>query len=124
MPESIVNQVPVSGDRVTTVSDSRVPEEIIKLLNEYKDIIANDLPDGLPPIRSISHCMDLISRAIFPNKSPYRLTPTENEELNRQVQELLKKGLIREILSLCVVPTIVKPKKNGEFLVIPELLTR
>ena len=71
--------------RVTTNSGSRIPEEIIELLNEYKNIVAKDIPDGLPLVRSISHCIDLIPRAIFPNKSPYRLTPTKTEELNRQV---------------------------------------
>ena len=93
----------------------RVPKEIIELLNEYKDIVAEDIPGGLPLVRSISHCMDLILGASFPNKAPYRLTPIENEELNRQVHELLQKGLIREILSPCVVPTALAPKKNGEW---------
>ena len=91
-----------------------MPEKIAELLNEYKDIIADDLLDGLPPLRSISHCMDLIPRASLLNKAPYRLTPTENEELNRQVHELLQKGLIREILSPCAIPTLLAPKKNGE----------
>ncbi len=59
--------------------------------------------------------MDLIPRASLLNKAPYRLTPTENEELNKQVHELLQKGLIREILSPCVVPTVLAPKKNGEW---------
>lgn len=63
--------------------------EIIELLNAYKDIVAKDIPDGLPPVRSRSHCMDLIPETSFPNKAPYTLTPTENEELNIQVQELL-----------------------------------
>ena len=58
-------------------SDSRVLVEITKFLNEYKEIIADDIPNGLPPIRSMSHCMDLIPRASLPNKAPYRLTPTE-----------------------------------------------
>ena len=58
-------------------------------MNDYKDIIVDDIPNGLPLVRSISHCMDLISRASLPNKAPYRLTPIENEELNRQVHELL-----------------------------------
>ena len=62
-----------------------MPEEIVGLLNEYKDIITDDIPNGLPPVRSISHCIDLIPRASLPNKEPYRLTPIENEELNRQV---------------------------------------
>ena len=81
--------MPVSGDLVTNGSIDRVPEEITELLNEYKDIIADDIPNGLPPVKSISHCIDLIPGASFPNKAPYRLTPTENEELNRQVHELL-----------------------------------
>ena len=72
-----------------TGSIDRVPMKIIKLLNEYKGIVAEDIPDGLPPMRSIIHCINLIPRFSFPNKAPYRLTPTENEELNRQVHELL-----------------------------------
>lgn len=67
-------------------------------------------------MRSISHCMDLILGESFPSKAPYRLTPSENEELNRQVQELLQKSLIRESLSPCVVPIILTPKKNGEWI--------
>ena len=47
------------------------------------------------------------------NKVAYRLTPQENEEVKKQVQELLDKGLIREILSPCVVPTVLSPKKDG-----------
>ena len=84
-------------------------------MHEYKDIVADDIPNGLPLVRSISHCRDLIPRASLPNKEPHRLTPIENEELNRQVHELLQKGLIRESLSPCVVPIVLAPKKNGEW---------
>ena len=81
--------MPDSGDRVIDGSIDRVLEEIAEFLNEYKEIIANYLLDGLPKIRSISHCMDLIPGAILPNKTPYRLTPTENKELNKKVHKLL-----------------------------------
>jgi hypothetical protein len=43
------------------------------------------------------------------------MTQTENEEVNKQVQEMLDRGLIRDILSLCVVPTVLTPKKGGEW---------
>jgi len=65
-----------------------VPVEIASFLNEYKEIVAEDIPDGLLPVRSISHCMDLILGANFLNKVPYRLTHTKNKELNRQVLRL------------------------------------
>jgi hypothetical protein len=71
------------------------------------------LPYSLPPIRSISHHINLILGASFPNKVAYRLKLQENEEVKRQVQDLMDKGLIRESLSPCVVPTMLKPKKDG-----------
>jgi len=55
-----------------------LPEEIKTLLNDFADIIVDELPNALPPIRSISHHIDLIPRASFPNKAAYRLTPQEN----------------------------------------------
>jgi hypothetical protein len=57
-----------------------VPTEIKLLLDEFKEIIANDLPKGLPPVRSISHQIDLMPGSSLPNKAPYRMTPTESEE--------------------------------------------
>ena len=75
----------------------------------------DDFPNKLPPVRSISHHMDLIPGASLPNKAAYRLTPTENAEISRQVQELLDKGLIRESMSPCVVPTVLSPKKGEEW---------
>lgn len=85
------------------------------MLAEYEDIILDNVPDGLPPVRSISHCMDLVPGGSLPKKATHRLTPTKNEELNRQVQELLEKGLIRESMSPCAVPIVLAPKMNGEW---------
>jgi hypothetical protein len=88
-------------------------EEIQRLLEEFVDIVVDELPHSFPPIRSISHHIDLIPRAILPNKAVYRLTPQENEEVKRQVQDLMDKGLVRESLIPCVVPTVLSPKKDG-----------
>ena len=75
----------------------------------------DDLADELAPVRSISHHMDLIPRASFSNKATYRMTPAENADINRQVQELLNKGLVKESLSPCAGPTVLSPKKGGEW---------
>jgi hypothetical protein len=88
------------------------PEEVQGLLEEFADIVVDELPRSFPPMRTVSHHIDLIPKASLPNKAVYRLMPQENEEVKRQVQELLDKGLVRESLSLCVVPTILSSKKD------------
>jgi hypothetical protein len=95
----------------TRVDD--LPGEVQELLEEFVDIVVDELPRSLPPMRSMSHHIDLIPRASLPNKAAYILTSQENEEVKRQVQKLLDKGLVRERLSPCVVPTILSPKKDG-----------
>ena len=41
------------------------------------------------------------------------MNPQETQEIQRQVDDLLSKGLIRESLSPCAVPALLVPKKNG-----------
>jgi hypothetical protein len=89
------------------------PEEVQELLDNFADIVVDELPNSLPPIRSISHHINLIPGESLQNKATYRLTSRENEEVKNQVQELLDKGLVREILSPCAVPTVLSPKKDG-----------
>ena len=74
-----------------------------------------ETPAGLPPIRGIEHQIDLIPGAALPNRPPYRTNPEETKEIQRQVQELLDKGFVRESLSPCVVPVILVPKKDGSW---------
>ena len=93
---------------------SEIPLEVLDLLSEFGEVISDNVLEGLPPVSQISHRIDLIPGASFPNKVSHRMTPTETEELNRQVQEILKKGLIHESLSPCAVPVVLAPKKDGE----------
>ena len=98
---------------LTSTKISDLPIEIQEMLDNYCDIVVDDLPDELPPVRKINHQIDFIPSSNLPNKAAYRMTPTENEEIRRQVQELVDKGLIRESLSPCAVPTVLSPKKDG-----------
>jgi len=68
---------------------------------------------GLPLIHGVEHQIDLISGAALPNRPPYQTNPEETKEIQRQVQELLDKGFVRESFSPCAVPVILVPKKYG-----------
>ena len=50
---------------------------------------------------------------MLPNKPAYRMNPKDTMEIQRQVEELISKGLVTESLSPCAVPTLLVPKKDG-----------
>uniref|UniRef100_A0A2N9F371 Uncharacterized protein n=1 Tax=Fagus sylvatica TaxID=28930 RepID=A0A2N9F371_FAGSY len=80
---------------------------------EYADVFPNDVPSGLPPIRGIEHQIDFVPGATIPNRPAYRSNPEETKELQRQVEELLAKGHVRESMSPCAVSVLLVPKKDG-----------
>lgn len=90
-----------------------LPRQIKELLEEFKDVFPDELPKWLPTIHGIEHQINLVPGASLPNRPAYRCNIEEAEEVQRQVGELLKKGYVRESLSLCSVPTLLVPKKNG-----------
>ena len=92
-----------------------IPPELRTLLDQYRDVFPEELPPGLPPMRGIEHQIDLIPGASLPNKPAYRTNPKETKELQRQVEELMTRGYVRESLSPCAVPTLLVPKKDGSW---------
>ena len=61
-----------------------------------KDVFPNDVPNGLPPIKVIEHQIDFVPSATILNRPAYRSNPEETKKLQRQVEELLTKGHVRE----------------------------
>jgi hypothetical protein len=66
-------------------------------------------------MRGIEHEIDLILGATLPNRAAYRTNPEETKKIQRQVQDLLDHGYVRESLSPCAVPVLWVPKKDGNW---------
>ena len=74
----------------------------MKPILKFVDVMLEEIPYGLPPMRDIQHQIDLITISVLPNKPTYRKSPKEHEELKKQVDDSLDKGLIQESkISLC-----------------------
>ncbi|XP_057485167.1 uncharacterized protein LOC130771560, partial [Actinidia eriantha] len=80
---------------------------------EFEDVFLEEVPHGLPPSRGIEHQIDFVPGASISNRPAYRSNPEETKELQRQVEELMRKGYVRESMSPCAVPVILVPKKDG-----------
>ncbi|GJU10423.1 putative reverse transcriptase domain-containing protein [Tanacetum coccineum] len=66
--------------------------EDIVIVQNFSEVFPDDL-SGLPPSREVEFRIDLIPRAMSFVKSPYRLAPSEMEELSNQLKELQDKDL-------------------------------
>ncbi|XP_042972946.1 uncharacterized protein LOC122304748, partial [Carya illinoinensis] len=80
---------------------------------EFEDVFPEEMPNELPPIRGIEHQIDFVPGAAIPNRPAYRSNPDETKELQRQVEDLMSKGYVRESMSPCAVPVLLVPKKDG-----------
>ena len=93
--------------------ENMVPPKEMKVLEEFIHVALEELPNGLLPKRDIQHHLDLIPGENFPNQVAYQLNPTQHVDLNKQVIELMQKGLVRESMSQCTILSLLTPKKVG-----------
>jgi hypothetical protein len=93
--------------------DSGIPSVAVSLLQEFDDIFFEDIPSEIPPLKGIKHQIDLVPEASIPNRLAYRSNLEKMKELQRQVDELMMKGYIRESMSPCAVPVLLVSKKDG-----------
>jgi hypothetical protein len=83
----------------------------IPVVSEFPDIFPDDLP-GLPPDRDVEFKIELLPGTTPISRRPYRMPPNELAELKVQLNELLKKGLIRPSSSPWGCPAIFVKKKD------------
>ncbi|XP_076935399.1 uncharacterized protein LOC143602037 [Bidens hawaiensis] len=78
---------------LVNVLDTKAKErkiDDIHVVRDFLDVFPEDLP-GLPPPRQVELKIDLVQDAAPIARSPYRLAPSEMQELSNQLQELLDK---------------------------------
>ncbi|GJZ31031.1 hypothetical protein Tco_0576078 [Tanacetum coccineum] len=105
------------GEKAVTLMSAKANErkqEEIVVVRDFPRVFPDDLSE-LPPIREIEFLIELIPGATPVAKSPYRLTPSELEELFGQLKELQDKGFIRPSLSPWGALVLFVKKKDGSF---------
>ncbi|GKE48962.1 putative reverse transcriptase domain-containing protein, partial [Tanacetum coccineum] len=73
-------------DLMSVKASDKKQEEIV-VVRDFLEVFSNDL-SGLPPLQEIEFWIELIPGAIPIAKSPYRLAPSELEELSGQLKEV------------------------------------
>ncbi|GKC45995.1 putative reverse transcriptase domain-containing protein [Tanacetum coccineum] len=81
---------------------------------DFPEVFPKDLP-GLTPIRQVEFQIDLVPGAAPAARAPYRLAPSETEELSTQLQELSDKGFIRPSSPPWGAPVLFVKNKDGSF---------
>jgi len=66
----------------------------VSLLERYHHAFPEEIPSGVPLKWDVEHHIDVILEAILLNKSAYRMNPKDITEIQRQVEELISKGLV------------------------------
>nr|GEX89965.1 reverse transcriptase domain-containing protein [Tanacetum cinerariifolium] len=97
------------------LDDGKADEKKVKdilIVRDFPEVFLDDL-SGLPPVREIKFCIDLIPNALLVVKSPYRLASTEMLELSNQLKELQEKGFIRTSHSPWGAHVLFVKKKDG-----------
>jgi hypothetical protein len=110
-----------SAEAVCASATSVVPPEALEglvpdtkmqaLLGEYEDVFAE--LSGLPPERDSGHTIPLEPGHQPPAKRMYGLSPSEQEEVRKQVTDLLAKGYIEPSRSPFGAPVVFVAKADG-----------
>ncbi|GKA01922.1 putative reverse transcriptase domain-containing protein, partial [Tanacetum coccineum] len=88
--------------------------EDIPVVKEFPEVFPENLP-GLSLVRQVEFQIDLIPGATSVAREPYRLAPSEMQDLSNQLQELADRGFIRPSSSPWGAPVLFVETKYGSF---------
>ncbi|KAK8579198.1 hypothetical protein V6N12_069527 [Hibiscus sabdariffa] len=93
-----------------------LPRAIERVLEEYDDVMLEQLPKGLPPRREVDHEIELVPGTKPPIKCPFRMSPSV--ELRKQLDGLLEAGFIRPSKAPFRAPVLFQKKHDGSLRVV------
>ncbi|MCO5593953.1 hypothetical protein L7F22_047972 [Adiantum nelumboides] len=110
-------------DSLNGVDETQVNENgmqvdlgLSNFLNQFQDVFIDDIPGEIPPKRGDDdHMIELIPGSSPPNKPPYRVSHAQQEEIMRQVNELVEKGMVRPSSSPFCSPVLLVQKKDDTY---------
>ncbi|KAK9209596.1 hypothetical protein WN944_001963 [Citrus x changshan-huyou] len=90
-----------------------VPTDMQQLLKDYEEIFQE--PTKLPPSRGIDHYIPLKKGVEPVNVRPYCYVYFQKAEIEKQVEEMLRSGLIRSNTSSFSSPVLLVKKTDGSW---------
>lgn len=102
----LVHLSPVTQEESTNT----MPEQVQQLLQDNATLF--QLPTELPPTRPFDHKIPLIPRVKLLNVKPYKYSPTQKDEIERQITEMLKNDIIQHSNSPFSSQVILVKKKD------------
>ena len=110
MPRHDYSDLPDLSDSILN-DDDRI--KFRELFRCYRDVFAFT-GDQLGKTSLVQHVIDT-GDAMPIKQRPYRTSPRSKQEIDRQVDDMLQKGIIRESVSPWSSPVVLVKKKNGSF---------
>ena len=103
-----LNQIS-EGNELT--NDQQLPPTVQEVLDKFPQVFKDTTQ--LPPHRTCDHTIQLVPGAQPVNARAYRLPPDQKDEVEKQLREMLQKGLIHLSSNPFASPVLLVRKKDG-----------
>ncbi|XP_042017749.1 uncharacterized protein LOC121765611 [Salvia splendens] len=103
----------VSPSVLAPPSPTPTDPKLVDILDSFESVFSE--PTSLPPARRWDHRIHLSPSSKPVNVRPYRYPYFQKNEIEQQVSEMLKQGLIRHSTSPFSSPVLLVRKKDGSF---------
>jgi hypothetical protein len=105
------------ADKSHTLDDqylqNGIHPKIKSLIQEFDNLFRE--PSALPPSRQYDHAITLLPNAPPVNSRPYRYSPEQKNEIERQMSNILNAGTIIPSLSPFASPVLLVKKKDNSW---------